>query len=93
MVNPLNTGGLFHCFMLDESTCHYRDVGSILSPYGGNLIAPCSQVHDNFTLGVNRKILINLIYLLSQKHVLRVQTVSEYLSFTHYRYVFFKFLV
>ena len=31
--------------------------------YGEDLIAPCSQVHDNFTKGVNRKILINLIYL------------------------------
>ena len=31
--------------------------------YGENLIARCSQVHDNFTMGVNRRILINLIYL------------------------------
>ena len=30
--------------------------------FGENLIDPCSQVHDNFTLGVNRKILIDLIY-------------------------------
>ena len=29
--NPLYTGGLFHCYMLDESICHIRDVGSILS--------------------------------------------------------------
>ena len=36
-------------------------------PYGENLIAPCSQVHDNFTMGVNRKILINLIYLFTQE--------------------------
>ena len=36
-------------------------------PYGENLIAPCSQVHDNFTMGVNRKILINLIYLFIQE--------------------------
>ena len=35
--------------------------------YGENLISPCSQVHDNFTMGVNRKILINLIYLLIQE--------------------------
>ena len=35
--------------------------------YGENLIARCSQVHDNFTMGVNRKILINLIYLFIQK--------------------------
>ena len=37
------------------------------SSYGENLIAPCSQVHDNFTMGVNRKILINLIYLFIQE--------------------------
>ena len=35
--------------------------------YGENLIARCSQVHDNFTMGVNRKILINLIYLFIQE--------------------------
>ena len=35
--------------------------------YGENLIAPCSQVHNNFTMGVNRKILINLIYLFIQE--------------------------
>ena len=22
--NPLYTGGLFHCYMLDESICHFR---------------------------------------------------------------------
>ena len=27
----LYTGGLFHCHMLDESICHFRGVGSILS--------------------------------------------------------------
>ena len=37
------------------------------SSYGENLIARCSQVHDNFTMGVNRKILINLIYLFIQE--------------------------
>ena len=31
-VNPLYTGRLFHCCMLDESICHFRGVGSILSP-------------------------------------------------------------
>ena len=36
-------------------------------PYGENLIAPCSQVHENFTMGVNRKILINLMYLFIQE--------------------------
>ena len=30
-VNPLYTGGLFHCYMLDESICHFRGVRSILS--------------------------------------------------------------
>ena len=29
--NPLYTGGLCHCYMLDESICHFRGVGSILS--------------------------------------------------------------
>ena len=29
--NPLYTDGLFHCFMLDESICHFRGVGSILA--------------------------------------------------------------
>ena len=33
--------------------------------HGENLIGPCSQVHDNFTIGVNRKILIDLFTLLS----------------------------
>ena len=28
---PLNTGGLFHSIMLDESICHFRGVGFILS--------------------------------------------------------------
>ena len=28
--NPLYTGILYHCYMLDESTCHLRGVGSIL---------------------------------------------------------------
>ena len=30
MFNPLYIGGLFHCYMLDESTCHFRDADSIL---------------------------------------------------------------
>ena len=29
LINPLCTGRLFHCCMLDESICHFRDVGSI----------------------------------------------------------------
>ena len=29
--NPLYIGGIFHCYMLDESDCHFRGVGSILS--------------------------------------------------------------
>ena len=29
--NPLYTGRLFHCYMLDQSICHFRYVGSILS--------------------------------------------------------------
>ena len=31
ILNPLSTGRLFHCYMLDESICHFRGVGSILS--------------------------------------------------------------
>ena len=30
-LNPLYTGGLFHCYMLDESICPFRGVWSILS--------------------------------------------------------------
>ena len=38
-INPLYTGGLFHCYdesiwmspLLDESICHFRVVGSILA--------------------------------------------------------------
>ena len=30
-INPLYTGGLFHCCMLDKSICHFRGVSSILS--------------------------------------------------------------
>ena len=25
--NPLYTGGLFHCYILDEAICHFRGVG------------------------------------------------------------------
>ena len=28
--DPLYTGILCHCYILDESTCHFRGVGSIL---------------------------------------------------------------
>ena len=30
-INPLYTGGLFHCYILDESVSHFRSVGSVLS--------------------------------------------------------------
>ena len=30
-LNPQYTDGLFHCYMLDETICHLRVVGSILS--------------------------------------------------------------
>ena len=30
IINPLYTGGLFHCYMLDMSICHFRGVGAIL---------------------------------------------------------------
>ena len=39
------------------------------------------------------KFLLTSYIFLSKKHILRVQTGSDYLLFTHYRYVFFKFLV
>ena len=29
--NPLYSGGLFHCYMLDKFICHLRGVRSILS--------------------------------------------------------------
>ena len=29
--NPMYTGRLFHCHMLDESICHCRGIGSMLS--------------------------------------------------------------
>ena len=29
--NPFYTGRVFHCYMLDESTCHFRDIGPLLS--------------------------------------------------------------
>ena len=29
-LNPLYTGGLFHCYMLDKSICHFRGAGSML---------------------------------------------------------------
>ena len=31
LFNPIYTSRLFHCCMLDESTCQFRNVGSILS--------------------------------------------------------------
>ena len=30
-INPLYTGGLFHCYMLDKFICHFRGIGSILT--------------------------------------------------------------
>ena len=30
VLNPLYTGGLFHCYILDKSSCHFRDLRSIL---------------------------------------------------------------
>ena len=29
-LNPVYTGGLFHCYMLDEFICHFRSVGSVV---------------------------------------------------------------
>ena len=31
VINPLYIVSLFHCCMLDESICHFRGVGYILS--------------------------------------------------------------
>ena len=28
----MDTGRLFHCYILDESICHFRGVGSVLLP-------------------------------------------------------------
>ena len=33
----LYTGRLFHCYMFDESICHFRGVGSILSLFANNV--------------------------------------------------------
>ena len=52
--------GLLISLIPSEGGMHVRT-------YRENLIARCSQVHDNFTMGVNRKILINLIYLFIQE--------------------------
>ena len=30
-INTLYTGGLFHCYKLDESICHFKGIGSISS--------------------------------------------------------------
>ena len=30
-INPMYTGGFFHCYIMDESICHFMGVGSILS--------------------------------------------------------------
>ena len=32
-LNPLYTGGLYHCYMLDESICHFRGVRAIFGFY------------------------------------------------------------
>ena len=29
-LNPYYVGGLFRCYVLDESICHFKDAGSIL---------------------------------------------------------------
>ena len=33
VLNPWYSGELFYCYMLDESICHFRDIGSILLFY------------------------------------------------------------
>ena len=30
LISPLYTDGLFHCYMLDESICHFRGVGTVV---------------------------------------------------------------
>ena len=30
-INPLYSGGIFNCYMLDASICHFRGLGSIKS--------------------------------------------------------------
>ena len=73
-LNPLYTGGLLHYHMLDESICHFRDVG-FLSFYGfpgkNELIHLCqvdSSILINWTslfiiLGVTSFIFIILSFL------------------------------
>ena len=39
--NPLYTGGLFQCYMLDEFICHCRGVRSIL---GATLESVCQYI-------------------------------------------------
>ena len=31
IINPLYTGGLYHCYILDKTICHFRGVRSVLS--------------------------------------------------------------
>ena len=33
LFNPLYTGGFFHCYLFDESTCHFRGVESYFVAY------------------------------------------------------------
>ena len=31
VINPSYTGGLFYCYIMDESNCHFMGIGSLLS--------------------------------------------------------------
>ena len=44
--NPLYTGGLFHCYTLDESICHFRGVGSFCRFYSIFMENPISKNVD-----------------------------------------------
>ena len=41
--SPLYTGGLFHCYLLVESICHYRSIESILPIFSVLMENPVSR--------------------------------------------------
>ena len=47
-LQPIYTSRLFHCYMLDESICHFRDVRSILcySVLLANSVDPDQMPHN-----------------------------------------------
>ena len=46
IAKPLYTGGLFHCYMLDDSICHFGVSGlSLYSIFDGNNVDPDQTTH------------------------------------------------